>query len=102
MSSYSSEFAPANAERMRLDSPAAASLINATLRKIEELMFLHKHLQKTMLANGDEMIWKQDIGVRAVVEEFQSEVEELLEKSMAAVKESAEKAVEAINNLTLT
>ncbi|KAG0137882.1 hypothetical protein HOY82DRAFT_547015 [Tuber indicum] len=75
-----------------------AEFEGATLRKIEELMFLHKHLQKTMLTNGDEMIWKQDVGVRAVVEEFQSEVEELLEKNMEAVKESAEKAVEAINN----
>lgn len=75
-----------------------AEFESATLRKIEELMFLHKHLQKTMLTNGDEMIWKQDVGVRAVVEEFQSEVEELLEKNMEAVKESAEKAVEAINN----
>ncbi|CUS15597.1 unnamed protein product [Tuber aestivum] len=75
-----------------------AEFEGAALRKIEELMFLHKHLQKTMLTNGDEMIWKQDVGVRAVVEEFQSEVEELLEKNMEAVKESAEKAVEAINN----
>ncbi|RPA98464.1 hypothetical protein L873DRAFT_1658398, partial [Choiromyces venosus 120613-1] len=75
-----------------------AEFESATLRKIEELMFLHKHLQKTMLTNGDEMIWSQDVGVRAVVEEFQSEVEELLEKNMEAVKESAEKAVEAVNN----
>lgn len=70
----------------------------AALRKIEELMYLHKHLQKTMLNSGDELVWKQDVGVRAVVEEFQSDVEELLEKNLDAVKESAEKTLEAVNN----
>lgn len=67
-------------------------------QKIEELLHIQKHLQRKMLGNEDEYIWKQDVGVKASVEELRSEVEDMMERNIEAVNEAAEKTAEAINN----
>lgn len=65
-------------------------------RKVEELLDIQKHMQRKMLGNEDEYIWKQDVGVKAVVEELRSEVEDMMERNTEAVNESTEKTIEAI------
>lgn len=65
-------------------------------QKVEELLNIQKHMQRKMLGNEDEYIWKQDVGVKAVVEELRSEVEDMMERNTEAVNESTEKTIEAI------
>lgn len=65
-------------------------------QKVEELLSIQKHMQRKILGNEDEYIWKQDVGVKAAVEELRSEVEDMIERNTEAVNESTEKTIEAI------
>lgn len=67
-------------------------------QKVEELLHIQKHMQRKILGNEDEYIWKQDVGVKAAVEELRSEVEDMMERNAEAASESTEKTVEAISN----
>lgn len=65
-------------------------------QKVEELLNIQKHMQRKILDSEDEYIWKQDVGVKAVVEELRSEVEDMMERNTEAANESTEKTIEAI------
>ncbi|KAH0605887.1 uncharacterized protein H6S33_004344 [Morchella sextelata] len=67
-------------------------------QKVEELLDIQKHMQRILLGNEDEYIWKQDVGVKASVEELRGEVEDMMDRNTESLNESAEKTIEAIKN----
>lgn len=66
-------------------------------QKVEELLHIQKHMQRKILGNEDDYIWKHDVGVKASVEELRSEVEDMMERNTETLNESTEKTIEAIN-----
>ncbi|KAH8148774.1 uncharacterized protein LAJ45_07117 [Morchella importuna] len=67
-------------------------------QKVEELLDIQKHMQRILLGNEDEYIWKQDVGVKASVEELRGEVEDMMDRNTESLNESTEKTIEAIKN----
>lgn len=70
--------------------------------KVEELLDIQKHMQRILLGNEDEYIWKQDVGVKASVEELRGEVEDMMGRNTESLNESTEKTIEAIKNSSPT
>ncbi|KAI5845728.1 hypothetical protein DFP73DRAFT_547090 [Morchella snyderi] len=67
-------------------------------QKVEELLDIQKHMQRILLGNEDEYICKQDVGVKASVEELRGEVEDMMDRNTESLNESTEKTIEVIKN----
>ncbi|KAI5859015.1 hypothetical protein BZA05DRAFT_414757 [Tricharina praecox] len=69
-----------------------------TSRKIDELTHLHKHLQRSIMGDDDEALWKVDLGVKDDVDELTRKVEELFEKNTETMAATSAETLEAIAN----
>ena len=70
----------------------------STSRKIDELTHLHKHLQRSIMGDDEEALWKVDLGVKDDVDELTRKVEELFEKNTEILTSTSAQTLEAIAN----
>jgi hypothetical protein len=75
-----------------------AAFESQALRQIDELSHLHKHLQRTIMGDDDEALWKVDLGVKDDVEELSRKVDELCDKNVQALKTATATTVDAIKS----
>jgi len=69
-----------------------------TSRQIDDLTHLQNNLQRSIMGDDEEALWKVDLGVKDDVEELSRKIDELCDKNVEALKSSTAKTVEAINN----
>jgi hypothetical protein len=66
-------------------------------RQVEELIHLHKNLQRTIMGDDEEALWKVDLGVKDDVEELSRKVDELFDKNTEILTSTSAKTLEIIN-----
>lgn len=68
-------------------------------RQIDELTHLQKNLQRNIMGDDEEALWKVDLGVKDDVEELSKRIDELCDKNVEALKSSTATTIEAIDNI---